>query len=190
MADALDELLEEEEVEGYDGDESVEGDEDVIGYDDVGQMSNEEIGRIARRRMSRRGRGRSRRRQPKRADMFVTTEDIGRLAPIGIGVSTSIAAAATQLFQGTVERPAHIRRLLITASVSVDELAIIALKMGDVDQLLTGEVPASLYDSNAQQGFPDNFSPLRQNATASITIRNDGAAANVTAIGGKAAVNR
>lgn len=185
MADELDELLSDENVEGDGYDDDVEGSEE-IGYDD---MSDEEIGRKVRRRL-RRGRGRGRR-SPKRADMFVTDENIGRLAPIGIGVRTSIAGVGgTQLFQGTVERPAHIRRLLITASLGVEDIAIIALKMGDVDQLLTGEVPASLYDNNAQQGFPDNFSPLRQNATASITCRNDNALANIVAIGGKAAVNR
>lgn len=166
-------------------------DYEEVGYDELDELDAmlvegdddyEEVG-------ARRPRG-----GPRRFKMFRGKRDIGRIAPIGFEAQQANIALGGGIgtFVGRPSRSTHLRQLLVdNGAAALNELTITSIRVGDEEQLLNGEVNATLYGADALAGgMQDNFSIIEANVPCTITIRNDGAAAATPAVSGRAQANR
>ena len=169
IGDELDDLLEDEDIEGYDDDDfdDVEGDDDD--FEDVGARRRRRRPRPRKRRMVGRGNvGRGKR----------LVMGLGSYSALGAGASTTLSDEAQKPF-----RPDY---LVVTADAT--GVVITDFKIGTSSQLAGQEVvPQELFDPSSFDPRADDFEVISKGIQVALALRNDSAAARAGAAGMKGA---
>lgn len=162
---------------------------DDIGYDEIGEMSDEEVGAKVKR-AARRARAVAPAAAAPSAGSFVrSSRDIIRRAPGGFPTFALAASiGATTTLSVKVSRPTDITRLVAVPSGA--GIVMDSLKVGDEEQLLTSGVPVEMYGAAVFDQKPDNFTTLPAGIDLTITLRNTTAGALSCNIGFKGEVRR
>lgn len=200
MPDYVDEII--SAVQGVDGRINKMGQRDALAFEigrltQIGELTEvgaEQLQKVVAKAMNAYDDATGRKPSPPFGESARNTE---RRAPLGLtedgtgNLFWSLAAAigSNTTMRGKVSREAHINRLLIVPSAP--GAIITSLKIGDVEQLLSGGVPVELYGESALTDVePDNFSPLDKAIDLVIVFQNTTAGAITGTVGTKCLVKR
>jgi len=174
IGDELDDLLADEDIEGYDDDDfdDIEGDDDDD-FEDVG----------ARRRRLRRRKVRSGRR---RRMAVPGNTGRGKRLLMGLGSYSALAAGGTVKLSDEAQKPFRPDYLVVTADAT--GMVIVDFKIGTSSQLAGQEaVPQELFDPSSFDPMADDFEVISKGIQVAVDLRNDSAAARSGAAGMKGA---
>lgn len=162
---------------------------DNIGYDEIGEMSDEEVGAKVKR-AARRAQAIAPVAAAPSAGSFVrSSRDVLRRAPGGFPTfSLAASIGTTTTLSIKTSRPTDITRLV--AVPSGPGIVMDSFKVGDEEQLLTSGVPVEMYGAAVYDQRPDNFTTLPAGIDLTIQLRNTTAGALTCNIGFKGEVRR
>jgi hypothetical protein len=113
---------------------------------------------------------------------------VAKRAPLGFGVF-SLATLTSVTLTATVQRPFMADRLLVVTSQT--GVIITSIKIGDEEQILSGNVPAELYGTGAlADSKPDDFTPSPAGIQLSVTLNNTAGTTTTGSVGMKGYVKR
>lgn len=162
---------------------------DEVGLDEIGYMTDEEVGAKVKRAARRAAAAAPAATTAAPGSFVRSSRDVLRRAPGGFptfSLAATIGATSTQSIK--VSRPTDITRLVAVPSGA--GIVMDSLKVGDEEQLLTGGVPVELFGAQVYDSRPDNFSTLPASIDLTITLRNTTAGALTCNIGFKGEVKR